>query len=275
MTIETGPPKPAFGLRDLFIAVALVAVPIALFSEYYRLANNTVDERTIPLTSLSFARQAYFYSALATFFGGCALIFVRLLMNGHLRLARVFIAGAGVVVLAATPLVVTKVIDPVRGNPTAKLHNDAAALAALSVLRYFERTERWPAKWDDLEEDVVAVVHELQQTTAKVGSGSTLGGDPFADDQGTQSLSARNVDVSGMSAERLSKLVDIDFTADPVLLGRQEWSEFKGIQPHKPSYNMYRVEFRQLIDQLAQWQRQQSGLLKPSDVTNEATSEAK
>lgn len=258
MTKETGSPKPAFGLRELLIAVALVAVPIALFSEYYRQANNTVDERTIPLTSLSFARQAYFYSAVATFFGGCALIFGHLLKNRRPRLAGAFAAGACVVVLAAIPLVVTKVIEPVRGNPVAELHNNAAALAALSIQHYFERTKRWPAKWGDLEEDVVAVVDELQQTIAKVGGGSSLGGDPFADEQGTQSLSARNVDVSGMNAERLSKLVDIDFAADPVLLAQQQWNQFKGIQPHKPSYNMYRVEFRQLIERLALWQQQQS-----------------
>ena len=54
--------------------------------------------------------------------------------------------------------------------------------------------------------------------------------------------------AANLTIDKLSKLVDVNFEASPIVLANESWSKFTGIRPHQPSYNTYRVHFQELID---------------------------
>ena len=237
-----------FGLRHLLIAVAAIAIPMALFSRYWARVNDTVDERTVPFSDVGLGDQVLLYSAAASL----ALIAVGLI--AWLLSRRTYLGTAGVllVFISCLPFIVSfaqsRIINPEQGNPEAALHNDAAAIAATAISRYYARTRKWPRDWDVLDDDIAAVIDDVGAKHQPTDD-PFAAGDPFAGlGEDSQSLFSRAPDLDGLTAYELRNLVDVNFDADPQALATMSWIDFDGIVPHKPSYNMYRVEFRQLID---------------------------
>ncbi len=144
----------------------------------------------------------------------------------------------------------SKIVSPVQGNATAEDHNDAATLAATE--RYYTRTEEWPASWSELEDDIASVTSEMK--ACKPQSVNPFSFSRFSNHSAlveeSQSIFSRAPDLSLLIPERLRALVDIDFSAEPEAQANENWPEFAGIIPHKPTYNTYRVEFDKLISQL-------------------------
>jgi hypothetical protein len=149
----------------------------------------------------------------------------------------------------------SRIIAPKRGNPEAEIHNDAAAIVATAVDRFYARTQEWPRSWNDLDNDITNVIDEIVQkqkpSTADpfASAADPFTGDPFANEE-SQSIFSRAPDLGNTTAKDIRNLVDIDFDSDPKALARMNWVEFDGIVPHNPAYNFYRVEFGKLIDRL-------------------------
>lgn len=247
----------SFTLRHLLVSMVLIAIPLGLFRTYWIRVNDTVDERTIPFSEISFSIQIYLYAALGSLALIVAGVILWLCIRTKYMLSLVMMGIVALCSYLAVPLVRSKIIDPVRGNPVASTHNNAASIVAMSVLRYFDRTARWPEAWEDLDQDISDVLGKLnvayeQRKNDPDPFSRERFADPYWGEEASQSLSARAPDVSEITPSTLRKLVDVDFTADPKELALQKWYEFKGIIPHKPSYNYYRVEFKKLIDQLSQ-----------------------
>lgn len=245
----------AFGLRHLLIAVAAVAVPMATFTRYWAKVNDTVDERTIPFRDTAFQNQLLLYVAAAIL----ALIAIGLIAWFLSR--RSYLGGAGLLLayLLCFPflasLTQSRIIDPEQGNPEAEVHNDAAAIAAAAVDRFYARTHRWPRNWSELGDDIADVIGEVQQKHNEPKADPfSAAANPFSGDaskiEESQSILGRAPDLRDLTPYELRNLVDINFDADPAELARMNWVEFDGIVPHKPAYNMYRVEFGKLIARL-------------------------
>jgi drug/metabolite transporter superfamily protein YnfA len=246
----------SFTLRHLLASMVLIAIPLGLFRTYWIQVNDTQDERTVPFSDIAFSVQVYLYAAL----GSLALIVAGFILWLCLRKNYVLsVVMMGMVALCsylAVPLVRSKIVNPVQGNPVAHTHSNAASIVAMSVLRYFDRKARWPDAWDKLDQDISDVLSELnaaheQRKNDPDPFARERSADPYWGEEASQSLSAQAPDVSEITPSTLRKLVDMDFTADPKDLALQKWYEFKGIIPKKPSYNFYRVEFKKLIGQLS------------------------
>ena len=69
-----------FTLGQLLISVTVLAVAMALISQYWRMANNTVDERTVPLLSASPASLLFLVSGLLVI-GILAIVFCSILIK--------------------------------------------------------------------------------------------------------------------------------------------------------------------------------------------------
>ena len=245
----------AYGLRHLLIAVAAVAVPMAFFARYWANANDTVDERTIPFRGTGFGDQLLLYSAAASL----ALIAIAVIAWLLSRRSYLAVVGLLLACLLCFPFLAsftkTRIIEPERGNPEAEIHNDAAAIAAIVVERFYGRTGEWPRNWKQLDEDIAEVIgnvnkkHNEPRTDPFSASADPFGSDPFASEE-TQSIYSRAPDLGDLTPQALRELVDINFDADPQELSKEDWYKFSGIVPHKPSYNVYRVEFKKLIARL-------------------------
>ena len=247
----------SFTVRHLLVSMVLIAIPLGLFRAYWTRVNDTVDERTIPFSDISFSVQVYLYAALGSVGLILAGVILWLCIRKNYMLAFMVMGMVALCSYLAVPLVRSKIVDPVRGNPVARTHNNAASIVAMSVLRYYDRHAIWPDAWDKLDQDISEVLSELnaahEQRKNKPDPFSRESfADPYWGEEASQSLSAQAPDVSEITPSTLRKLVDVDFTADPKDLALQKWFEFKGIIPKKPSYNFYRVEFKKLIGQLSQ-----------------------
>ena len=246
-----------FTMRHLFAVMVLIAIPLGLLRAYWTGVNDTVDERTIPFSDARLLEKVYLYLALgylALVGGG---VFAWLCTRKNYRLALAMLGMVALCCVLAAPFVKAKIISPVQGNPIAETHNNAASIVAMSVLRYFDRNDKWPDAWEAIDEDISDVLSDLVSAHERRKNNS----DPFAHvsaadpnwgEEASQSLSAQAPDVSDITPATLRKLVDVDFTADPKALASQKWYEFNGIIPKKPSYNFYRVEFKKLIGQLSE-----------------------
>lgn len=242
-----------FSLNQLLITITVLAIPIALISKYWVSVNNTVDERTIPFSNVGVLRQSYFIGGLILL-GIVAVVFVLILIKRRLYFtAGVFVLVFLVCVWPVSRQIESKIISPVQGNETAEIHNDAAAIVATAVDRFYSRTQKWPQSWGDLDDDIVSVIAEIKkgmpQSTDPFATGDPFSNDPSAREE-SQSIFSRSPDLTAMNAQDFRKLVDIDFDADPRVLAKMNWVEFTGIVPHKPAYNSYRVEFGKLITRL-------------------------
>ena len=250
-----------FTLGQLLISVTVLAVAMALISQYWRMANNTVDERTVPLLSASPASLLFLVSGLLVI-GILAIVFCSILIKRRQYL----IGGLCVLSLSAClwfvyPQIVSKIVSPVRGNKTAALHNDAAAIVATAIDRFFARTQTWPHSWDELDDDIASVIAQINNGTPPLTTPNTSGVRDAGEE--SQSIFSRSPDLGAMTAQDLRKLVQIDFDADPKVLANMNWVDFNGIIPSKPAYNFYRVEFSKLISRLNE-------TLSPSESPNRA-----
>ncbi|MFN7733243.1 MAG: hypothetical protein ACK5OB_15210 [Pirellula sp.] len=237
-----------FTLGQLLTSISVLAVAMALISQYWRMVNSTVDERTVPLFSASPASLLFLVSGLLVL-GILTIVFLRILIKRE----QYFLGGICVLGLSAClwfvyPLIASNVIAPVRGNQTAELHNDAAAIVATAIDRFFARTQAWPHSWDALDDDIANVIAEINHGKPPLTTPSATGVLDAGEE--SQSIFSRSPDLGEMTAKDLRELVQIDFDADPKALAKMNWVEFNGIIPSKPAYNFYRVEFRKLIRRL-------------------------
>ena len=218
-----------FTIRSLFIWTLCVALPLACFRQYYALASNTADQRTTPLLQAT---------PIAIVFFALGVISI-LAIVAFLSLRRSFVS-AGALVVALTlcmtvgyPWLKSGLVSPTNGDPqAAQLHNDAAAVTAIALKIYYQRGGEWPKSWSELN-PYLGEALATQQSRTKNGANAIP-----------------NVSQD-LTIEQLPNLVEIDFEASPLKLSRQKWYEFSGIRPHKPSYNLYREEFQELIETIA------------------------
>lgn len=250
------PVKQPFTTRQLFAGMILIAVPLGFFSTYWASVNNTVDERTVPFANAGGSARWFLYASAISLGLSIATALAWLCWRRHFKTA--FIASVIVLLCGylGSAWVQSKIIDPVHGNPEAETNCHAAQIAAMAILRYVERTGRWPESWDTFHEDTLSVLSELTDAHERFGKNP----DPFAapreldsywGDEASQSISAQAPDIHMITLDSLPNLVKIDFSADPRKLAKQKWYEFQGITPKKPSYNVYRVEFQKLIQSLS------------------------
>jgi hypothetical protein len=237
-----------FTLGQLLTSISILAVAMALISQYWRMANNTVDERTVPLFSASPASLLFLGSGLLVI-GILTIVFFGILIKRR----QYVIGGLCVLSLSAClwfvyPLIVSKIVSPVRGNKTAMLHNDAAAIVATAIDRFFARTQTWPHSWDELDNDIANVIAQIKNGTPPLTTPNASGVRDAGEE--SQSIFSRSPDLGEMTATDLRDLVKIDFDADPKALAKMKWVDFNGIIPSKPAYNFYRVEFSKLINRL-------------------------
>lgn len=244
-----------FNLNHLLAATTALSVPIALFARYWINVNRTVDERTIPFSRAGTIQQVYLVSGFAVV-GILAAFFFLVMVKRKQRLgATVFVCALLICAVPASWFVNSKIVDPVHGNEVARIHNEAAAIVASAVDRFYGRTQQWPRNWNDLENDIADVISDVRKRTIIVAKDPfTSAGDPFSDDlierEESQSVYSRGPELGNLDAIKIREFVDIDFAADPKRLATMNWVEFDGIVPHKPTYNLYRVEFGKLIDRL-------------------------
>lgn len=237
-----------FTLGQLLISITLLAVAMALISQYWRMVNHTLDERTVPLYSASPASLLFLTSGLLVL-GTLVVAFFRTLFKRK----QYFMGGLCLLILSAFlafvyPFIESKVVSPARGNKIAEMHNDAAAIVATAVERYFVRTGRWPNSWNALDEDLDSVITEVNHGKAPSADPANLG---IRDaDEESQSIFSRSPDLGELTAKDIRMLVQIDFDADPTAMAKMDWVSFAGIIPNKPAYNYYRVEFGKLIQRL-------------------------
>ena len=245
-----------FSMRHLLLAMLLLAIPLGLFRTYWTRVNDTVDERTIAFSDISFSVQIYLFASVMSLALIVAGVVVWLCIRRNYRTAMVILGLVIFIANLATPLVKSKILEPINGNPIAETHSNAASIAAMAIIKFFDRNERWPGTWSDLDEEITTVLEELNAGHEKSKStsdpfASANDVDPYWGEEASQAISNRTTDLNGFTLSSLPKLVDVDFAANPTELASQKWYEFKGIIPKKPSYNVYRVEFKKLIGQLS------------------------
>ena len=218
-----------FTIRSLFIWTLCVALPLACFRQYYALASNTADQRTTPLLQATPIAIVFFALGVISILAIVAFLLIR----------RRFRAAGGIVVMLTLcmtvgyPWLKSGLVTPTNGDPqAAQLHNDAAAVTAIALKIYYQRDGEWPKSWSELAPYLDEAL-SAQQSRNKNGANAIP-----------------NVS-QGLTIEQLPKLVDINFEASLLELSQQKWHEFTGIRPHKPSYNLYRQEFQELIETIA------------------------
>ncbi len=273
----------------MLIVMVINAIPLALFARYWSWVNATVDDRTIPFSEAGIQNQLILLCAVAltlfTAVGTIAWFYFR----GFRKTAFGSLVACIVVTLLLVPIVRSLIMSPVQGNAQAELHNDAAAIVANAVERFYSRTQEWPKNWLVLDKDLKDVLDEIKarRLALSVDHGTAAGppsddpfaaidassdlavdstnpfgsesaqsldpvgdsSDPFANEE-SLAVITRAPDVSGITAESIRFLVDIDFESKPGVLAEMSWFEFTGIIPHKPAYNIYRVDFQHLINTL-------------------------
>lgn len=259
--MESADARSRFTLGQLLITTTVLAVAMALISQYWRMANNTVDERTVPLYSASPASMLFLTSGLMVI-GILAIVFFRTLIKRRQYLAGgLCLLSLSVCLSFGYPLLESKVISPVRGNKVAELHNDAAAIVATAIDSFYARTGKWPNSWNELDEDVGSVITQIKNGNAQSADPANFGIQDA--DEESQSIFSRSPDLGELDANDLRMLVQIDFDADPTVLAKMKWVDFPGIIPKKPTYNFYRVEFCKLIRRL----NESRGSSEPPNVT--------
>ncbi len=245
-----------FSMRHLLLAMLLLAIPLGLFRTYWTRVNDTVDERTIAFSDISFSVQIYLLASAISLALIVVGLVVWLCIRRNYRTAMMMLGLVALVAYLATPLVRSKIFEPINGNPIAETHSNAASIAAMAIIKFFAKNERWPGAWSDLDDEITTVLKELNASRVKSNSNpdpfaSANDVDPYWGEEASQAIANRTTDLNGLTLSSLPKLVDVDFAANPTELASQKWYEFKGIIPKKPSYNVYRVEFKKLIGQLS------------------------
>jgi hypothetical protein len=246
----------SYSIRHILIAMFFLAIPLAFFSAYWSRVNDTADERTIALSKTSGFAMIYFIATAISMVLAISVSVWWLFTRRNYKTAILTVGLVALMSFMAAPLVRSKILEPVNGNPMAEVHNNAASITAMAVIRFFEKHGRWPSNWNDLEEDITTVLTELNTVHQKFSANpdpfaKANAADPYWGEEASQAISTRAPDLIRISLSSLPTLVDVNFAADPSELALQKWYEFKGIIPKKPSYNLYRVEFTKLISLLS------------------------
>ncbi len=108
------------------------------------------------------------------------------------------------------------VINSKQGNSIASRNTDTVVVAAIACKAFYERTDNWPQSWKDLESDLRIAMFALNASRL-----NEVNADP-------------NRSTVPLELEELRDCVDINFSADPKILGTQTWTNFTGIVPHWP-----------------------------------------
>ncbi|MCU0719474.1 MAG: hypothetical protein MUC83_07205 [Pirellula sp.] len=218
-----------FSLRSLFLWTLFVAVPLGCFCQYYLIVADTVDKRAVPLVNAPGVAIVFLGVGLLTI----VLVCIGMLAKRSYKSAIIFMASLLLGVFFGYPLLNASVLRPKQGNQVAELHNDAASLTAMAIKNYYERVGSWPMSWQDLYQDIKAASVTPNALPGSMGMPQRL------------NLAAN------LPFDELVNLVDVDFAASPEALAKETWSEFTGIRPHEPSYNLYPVHFQELIDTIS------------------------
>ena len=226
-----------FTIIQLFLLVTCLAFSLASFSWYWHIANDTVDERTIPIANLG-GTSAYLYAAIGFIALSILWVTASLALNKRWRWA---IAILTLSLLLAGGLYFpyqTYIVNPIQGNQIAELHNDAASLTALAIESHIANHGSWPKDWDDLSTEIDKIGSRFA-----LPGGSPQNANPFDPAPMTNWCCQ-------MTPKELSQHVDVDFSVALNDLTGKTWTEFDAIRPHLPSYNMYRLEFELLINRI-------------------------
>lgn len=234
-----------FTLSELLLFTSFLAVPMAMFSWYWSIVNNTVDQRTVPLVNANIFAQGLLFTSLLLFIVA-VIAFLATLLKRQLRLpAFVFATGMLVAVCLMFPRFYSRIVSPMQGNALAAMHNDAAAIAATAVERFYTRTKQWPKSWEDIDIEITGIIAEVNTLNPPTRPG------PTSATPESQSIFLRAPDLSELTADEIHEMVVIDFSADPQKLGTMKPPDFHGIIPRKPSYNYYLFEIERLIARLS------------------------
>lgn len=206
-------------------------MPIAFFSQYYRLVTDTVDGVRIPL------RNA----------GGTAILFASLALGttafllAYWNLSRRSAIAIGLLGLALIPSLHFFYPGPLelfdlyrpRGVQAAEAQEnyEAVAITASAINRYVARTSKWPDSWLSLNEDL----------SASIKDGIEF---PF---HSTRGASITKIKTNHWSLDAVQNCVDVEFIVDLETVVDQDWMGFTPIRAHKPAYNMYREQLNELI----------------------------
>ena len=139
-----------FSVRQLMVFILLFALPLAFFSEYYRIAADTVDGYPVPLANIK--RKAIPFAALVVATAVFAVAFYVVRLRTALVLS--VIGFLLIPTLRVADQSLLQLVDPFprRTNPLATLHNDAMTKTVVAVREFVEcNNGKWPSSWDDLE----------------------------------------------------------------------------------------------------------------------------
>ncbi len=121
-----------------------------MFSWYWAIVNNTVDQRTVPLAMQTFFAQGLFFTSLLLSVAAAIAIWLRYLKR-QLRLLAVVTAGTsfGGRLRIFAPICTLAIVTPIQGNAVGQQQclNDAAAIAATALERFSARTKAVARSW--------------------------------------------------------------------------------------------------------------------------------
>jgi hypothetical protein len=249
-----GQPKSTFSLKQLLVAVAVASIPLALSTAYWKNVTDTTDELPVPLANAGLASQALFLAFMLV------SVLIIACVGYFLISSRRFVTLAVLVLLAsiATPFVYQwtqkSIISPPNGSATAELNNDACCIAAIAMERFVTENWEWAKEWNDLRPLVQQVINEINEKRTGLANPANpfAGSDPLASTEENQSIFARIPEIPDSLFMNIENYVDVNFDFEISDAKNQTWQDFTGIRPHKPAYNLYRVELRKLIESLNQ-----------------------
>lgn len=213
----------------MFAWMLYVAMPLALFRLYGTRVSNTVDGTTIPLRNAPGVAVLYFTLGLLSI----AIVCLVLIWKRKYISAGSAVLVVSVLAIFGFPMLDELLFNPRQGNSAAYRNTDAAIVAALACRSFCERTRAWPTSWDDLHSDLEDSAATLNAIRLK-----EVNADP-------------NRPTTQLTFDEIRNCVDINFTSDASVFRTQDWSNFTGIVPQRPCYNLYRDQFSRLIEELS------------------------
>ncbi len=214
-----------FSVSRLLAWTMYVAIPLAFFRVYVTRVTNTVDGTTVPLRNASGIAILFLLLGLLSL----AVICLTMLWKRQYISAIVAVLIASMASIFGYPALDRYLLNPKQGSSIAHRNNDAAMIAATACRAFYERTNTWPRSWTDLESEL-----NIATTALSISRLKQVNADP-------------NSLTLPLKPEDIRDCVEIDFSADPKILATQSWTDFTGIVPRRPCYNLYREPFAELI----------------------------
>ncbi len=221
--------RSTYSMGSMFVWMVYVAVPLAFFRLYVRLVTNTADGTTIPLRNAP--GIAIIYMLLG--FASLAIICLALVWKRQYAAALLSVFVVSFALIFGFPMLDKAILNPVQGSSSSYRNTDAAIIAATACRTFYNRSNTWPKSWEDLRPDL-----DTAATTLSTSQLKEVNSDP-------------NRPTDRWTFEEIQKSVDIDFATDPKTFANQNWTNFTGIVPHRPCYNVYREQFSELITALS------------------------